>query len=316
MNKIDLQIQSTASDGAHNPREIVGMARERGVQVIALTDHDTIAGIPEALMAAGEIGGLRVIPGIELSVAEHRAHILGFGIDYRSERLLSELQLFRERRESAARKMAENLQQAGFVLEWEDVLVQAKGDIVARPHLARAVLAREENIEKLGGISTVHEFIQGYLKEENSNYVGREHMSAKDAIALLHTAKGIAVWAHPALSFPEDYDGLEDFLKLMLEWGLDGIESLNPAHTEDDVEFLQGMVAQYKLLWTAGSDFHEASKPTSEDTEKHAHGGGRAIGDYQTYGFVTDEVVAKLDEAMGKYRNGGSGFLPPLIKGD
>lgn len=300
MNTIDLQIQSTASDGKHSPQEIVKMAKEAGLSVIALTDHDTIGGVSEALLAGGEFG-VRVIPGIELSVEEHGVHILGYGIDHRNEKLLSELEKFREQRISGAKKMIENLKSAGFVLEWEDVMREAAGGVVARPHLSRAVLNREENKEKLGGISTVHDFIEKYLGNDSPYYVKRAHISAKDAIALIHEAGGVAVWSHPAVHFQGDYDRLESFLKELILWKINGVEVFTPSHSEDDTEFLLGLAEKYKLLKTAGSDFHEQglekkAAPT-EGGVVSLHSAVR-VGDYETYGFPTEDIISRLDEAM------------------
>lgn len=293
-NTFDLQIQSTASDGKSTPREIVKMAEERGVKIMALTDHDTIGGVEEAL-AAGEELGVRVIPGIEMSVEEHDCHILGYGIDYKNETLLAELEKFKQGRIEGAKKMVENMRNAGFAIEWEDVVREATGGVVARPHIARAILKRPENKEKLGSISTMHDFIETYLRNDSPNFVRRSHISAKDAIALLNHAGGIGVWSHPAIHFREDYEGLENFLKELISWGIRGIEVFNPSHTEDDVEFLESMRIKHNLLRTAGSDFHEAGTHVRSEQGLHS---AEFIGDYETYGFFTEDILQRLDEAM------------------
>lgn len=309
-NIFDLQIQSTASDGKHSPRDLVKMAKELGLQTIAITDHDTVGGIAEALMAGGEFG-IRVIPGIEMSVEEHNAHILGYGIDYKNQRLLEELEKFRQGRIEGARAMMENLKKnEGFVMEWEDVLKEATGSVVARPHLVRAIMNRPENKEKLGGISSMHDFFAKYLLDDNPNYVKRTHISVKDAIALIRAAGGVAVWSHPVIHFrgkesrggehisPTDFDALEKFLSELISWGILGIEVFNPSHTEDDMEFLQGFATKYNLLRTAGSDFHEkGDHPADPVSGLHS---ARTLGDYETHGFLTDDIVSKLDEVMKK----------------
>lgn len=295
MNTFDLQIQTTASDGKHSPRECVKMAKERGLRTIAITDHDTVGGVEEATLAGAEFG-IRVVPGIEMSVEENDSHILGYGIDIANEALLGELEKFRHGRIEGAKKMVENLRQGGFDVEWEDVLRQATGGVVARPHIARAILARPENKEKLGPVSNVHEFIEKFLSNESPNFVRRAHISAKDAIALIHGAGGVAVWSHPAIHFHENYEGLESFLKELTGWGIDGAEAFNPSHTEDDAEFLEGLIKKYNILRTAGSDFHEAGEHTA-DSKSGLHS-ARFVGDYETYGFSTEDVMFKLDEAM------------------
>lgn len=293
-NLIDLQIQSTASDGKHAPRDLVQMAKEEQLQVIAITDHDTVGGVQEGLLAGGELG-VRVIPGIEMSVEEHDAHILGYGIDYTHPKLVSELEKFQQGRIDGAKKIVANLQGAGFVVDWEDVLREATGNVVARPHIARAILKRPENKEKLGTITSVHDFIEAYIGNESPLYVKRTHISARDAIALLREAGGVAVWSHPAIHFRDDPEGLEDFLKQLIEWGIRGMEVCNPSHTEDDVEFINGLTIHYELLRTAGSDFHEKGKSARSPDGLHA---AEHLGDYETYGFPTDDIIAKLDKAI------------------
>lgn len=272
------------------------MAKEKGFQTISITDHDTVAGVPEAMLAGGEVG-LRVIPGIEISVEEHGVHILGYGIDYKNEKLLAELRRAREGRIEGAKKMAQNLSGAGLVCEWDDVMKEATGDVVARPHLARAVLNREENKEKLGGISGVHDFIEKYLAGDSPLYVSRAHISAKDAISMIHGAGGVAVWSHPSIHFRGNTDGLEEFLQELISWGLDGLEIFNPSHTEDDMEFLEGLSAKHQLLRTAGSDFHASGQHVRGPDGLHS---ANFPGDYETYGFSTVEIIEKLDGAIVK----------------
>lgn len=300
MNTIDLQIHTTASDGIHTPRDVAQMAAEQALRVIAITDHDTVDGVEEALRAGEELG-VRVIPGIEMSVEENGAHILGYGIDYKNPELLAELEKFRQGRIEGAKKMVENLKNVGFFVEWEDVLREATGGVVGRPHISRAVLNRPENKEKLGGISTVHDFIEAHLTDESPNYVKRAHISAAYAIALIHKAGGAAVWSHPAIHFQNNPERLEKFLKELMGWGIDGVEVFNPAHSEDDVEFLQGLAAKYNLLRTAGSDFHEkdmGKKGVALEQGFVSLRSANTVGDYETHGFSTEDIVAKLDDAM------------------
>ena len=310
MNSIDLQIQSAASDGKHAPRDLVQMAKAEQLQIIAITDHDTVEGVEEALKTGGELS-VRVIPGIEMSVEERGIHILGYGIDYKNSELLVKLEEFRRGRIEGAKKMVENLKNAGFFAEWEDVLKEAVGGVVARPHIARAILGRTENKEKLGSISTVHDFIETHLFNESPNYVKRSHISVKDAIELIHKSGGVAVWSHPAIHFkpresraegseqPTDYEEMENFLKDLISWGIDGLEVFNPSHTEDDVEFVHSLAIKYGLLRTAGSDFHEKGVSARSRDGLHA---ARTVGDYETYGFSVEGIVEKLDDAIGKHR--------------
>lgn len=300
-NTIDLQIQSTASDGKIAPRELVRMAKERGLAVISITDHDTVGGVAEALLAGKEFG-VRVIPGIEMSIEEHDLHILGYGIDIANAELLAELEKFRLGRIEGAKKMVENLRRAGFVLVWRDVEQQAKGGVIARPHLARAILENPLNKGRLGGITSVHDFIEAHLSNENKNYVRRAHISAKEAMALMNRAGGVAVWSHPAIHFRGDSDGLEATLKDLIGWGLEGLEICNPSHTEDDTELLAALAANYRLLITAGSDFHDAGNHPRDASGLHS---ANAVGDYETHGFPLDTVIAHLDAAIARRAVGG-----------
>lgn len=291
MNTFDLQIQSTASDGKLSPRELVRLAKERGLLTIAITDHDTIDGGGEAL-ATGAEEGIRVIPGIEISVEEHGAHILGYGFDYYNEALNAELKKSREGRIEGARQMVENLKKAGLVIEWEDVLKQVTGSTVARPHIARALLAHPENKEKLGKNATMHDLFETYLSDTGPYYVPRTHLAALRAIELIRSAGGVSIWSHPALHFPDNYDGLENFLQELTARGIEGVEVFNPSHTEDDTEFLNELAARHSLLRTAGSDFHYLGPHESDERGLHS---ANFPGDYETYGFPTDDILSRLE---------------------
>lgn len=295
MNTIDLQIQTTASDGKHTPADIVNMAQEQHLSVIAITDHDTVGGVQEAINAAMGTN-IRVIQGIEMSVEEHGLHILGYGIDYADGELLKKLEEFKQGRVEGAKQMVENLKQAGFVVEWRDVEQEATGSVFARPHIARAILKRQENKQKLGSIANVHDFIEMFLSNESPHFVHRSHISVKDAITLIRNVGGVAVWSHPAIHFREDYDGLEKWLKEMIGWGIQGLEVCNPSQSEDDAEFLQGLCSTHRLLRTMGSDFHEKGDHAA-DSLSGLHS-ARFVGDYDTYGFATDDIILKLDDAL------------------
>lgn len=302
MNQIDLQIQSTISDGKHTPREIAEVARNLDIRVISLTDHDAIEGVKETTAVGNEFG-VRVISGIEMSVEEHGCHILGYGIDTADVKLAEALRQSRARRIDGVRQMMENLKKnEGFIVEWEDVLNDTHGSLViTRPHLVRAIMKRPENAKKIEGV-TKQDFFKRYLSEEGPNYVHRAYMSAKDVIFLIHNAGGVAVWSHPAIHFKNNYEELEKFLQKLVEWGINGLEVFNPSHTEDDVEFLRGLCEKYQLLYTAGSDFHE--KGDHQRDPKTGLHSARTLGDFETYGFPLDDIIPKLDETITRLRKG------------
>ncbi len=302
MNVFDLQIQSIASDGAHTPSEIVRMAQGAGVLTIALTDHDTVAGVAEAL-EAGRAAGVRVIPGIEMSFEEHDIHVLGFGIDPANAELLGALERFRADRIEGAKKIVENLKaNEGFAIEWEDVLQEAaNSSTIARPHIVSAVMKRPENKEKLArdAVKEKRDFFDRYLSNESRNFVKRAHVNAKDGIGLIHGAGGIAVWSHPPIpDFKNgEYEELEKFLQELILWGIDGLEVFSASHREDDAEFLYGIGEKYGLLKTGGSDFHDRGIHPRAETGLHS---ADAIGDFETYGFSTDDILPRLFEAIEK----------------
>lgn len=301
MQKIDLQVQTTASDGKHTPTEVVKMAKEYGVRVMAITDHDTVGGVEEALLAGNEYG-VRVISGVEMSVEDQDSHILGLGIDHKNEKLCAELEKFKSDRAENLKKTMKNLRRnEGFVVEWEDVLRQTKDSATAitSPHVVYAVMSRPENKEKLeqDQVKSKQDFYERYLKSGGPNLARRKHISAAYAIELLHQAGGLAIWSHPALHFQEKYEDLENFLKELISWGIDGLEVFSSAHTEDNVEFLQTLAVKYNILRTAGSDFHEVGKHASNEQGLHS---ADTVGDFQTYGFSIEDIISKLDEAMRK----------------
>ena len=295
MNSIDLQIQTTTSDGKHTPTECVRMAKQNGVHTIAITDHDTVAGVAEA-MAAGQELGVRVIPGIEISIQEHGMHLLGLGIDIENPALAAVFKQAAENRLNAATQMVENFQKGGFVVDWKDVLAEAGGSsVITRPHIVGAIMKRPENQKWLEGITTKHEFFQKYFTDQSPYYVRASTITPQAAIALVRGAGGVAIWSHPPVpEFVGRCDALETFLKELIGYGLDGAELLGPFLTEADFHCLEELAGRYRLLVTAGSDFHEAKPPTGEPWPRSA----TTIGDYPTYGRSLDGILERLGAAM------------------
>ena len=295
-NNFDLQIQSSASDGKYSPRELVKRAADLKLKVIALTDHDTVSGLPEAL-SAGEDYGVEVIGGIEISAtdATGEMHILGFGVDHKNPALLQALEEARKARIGRAKEIVRRLQRAGFSISYEDVLRYATGFSVGRPHIAQAVLSNSENKKLLGEISDVGSFIRAYLTSGKETYISTEHISVRSAISLIRQARGVAVWSHPALHF-EDFDKLERALKKFIDFGIEGIEVFNPAHTEVQIKFLNGLAAKYGILRTAGSDFH------TDEIKESNRGGGSELASFIAHGTDVSEIVPKLKEAIARIR--------------
>lgn len=296
MNIFDLQIQSATSDGKYTPRELVKRAKDLGLKTIAITDHDTVAGVSEAL-TAGENYGVEVISGIEISAAEEKSflHILGFGIDHKNLELIGVLEEARKGRVDRAKEVVRRLQKAGFQVTYEDVLRYAKGPSVGRPHISQAVLANPENKKMIGDIHDIGGFIREYLVSGKETYVGHEHISVHEAVDVIHHASGVAVWSHPAIH-GFDYEKLEILLKKFISYGMNGIEVFNPSQTEAQVRFLQSLIDKYALLRTAGSDFH------TDDIVEPDHEGGAELASFPTYGIDAFDIVSKLKEAIVRRR--------------
>lgn len=296
MNAFDLQIQSSASDGKYTPRELVKRASVLGIGIVAITDHDTVDGVSEAL-SAGEDHGVEVIPGIELSAHEAGwgIHILGFGIDHENLELLGALAEAQRGRADRAKEIVKRLQQAGFQITYEDVLHYATGSSVGRPHIARAVLGNPENKKMLGGVTDIGEFIRNFLVVGKSTYVERENMSAKEAIDLIHNSNGVAVWSHPAIN-ASDAIHLQALLQKFIAYGLDGLEAFNPSHTEEQTRALEKLARERSLLISGGPDFHtdEAANTRTE--------GGMELASFLTYGLDVAEVIPKLKAAIVERR--------------
>lgn len=294
VNKIDLQIQSTASDGKYNPVELVEMAKKNGLETIAITDHDTVSGVKLAMVRAKMVG-LRVIPGIEMSVTLEGGeyHILGYGIDIDNENLLKTLSRFQDDRVIRAKKMVGNLQKLGFKITFEDVSKRAKGT-VARPHIAMAVLENPANKPMLNGMNSVHDFIENYIVPGKPGYADRERIGAKEAIELIHDTGGAAVWSHPAIYFKNASD-LEIVLERLIDFGIDGVEAFSPSHTKENVEILLALAKKYSLMFTAGSDFHQEAPNREIPGDQRP---AQTVGDYNTFGYNVTSVVSSLDRKM------------------
>lgn len=299
IHPFDFQIQTTASDGVHSPAACVAMAKENGVETIAITDHDTVAGVAEAITAGAELR-VRVIPGIEISIQEHGMHLLGLGIETTNQPLAEALAQAAANRLAAAREMVENFNKGGFAIDWEDVLAKAGASaVVTRPHIAAAIMARSENREKLEGIATKYEFFQRYFTDQSPYYVRASTINPEQAISLVHGAGGIAVWSHPPIpDFVGKCADLEQFLIQLISHGLDGLELFGAFLTEGDLICLESLVSRHHLLATAGSDFHERREFTNASWPRSAV----MIGEFPTWGRDPSGIPQAIEAAIARRR--------------
>lgn len=244
----DLQSHSTHSDGALAPAEVVATAANAGVTLLALTDHDSVDGVPEALDAA-RVRNIDVVPAAELSSVHadnEDLHILGYALDHTDSTLLDALEDFRQDRVRRIFAMAQKLRDAGFVLDDPDH--PAPG----RPHLANALL--EHNAAKLReqGITSRDEVFAAYLVPGTPTYVGRQRPTVQQAIDVIHAAQGVAVWAHPYWDVEDPLPTLAQFV----EYGIDGVEAFYATYSEEQTRALYGFARERGLLTTGSADFH------------------------------------------------------------
>jgi hypothetical protein len=246
MGQIDLHIHSTASDGRLSPADIVRKAAEHGLSIIALTDHDTIGGIAQALVTAKNFPQLKVIPGIELStdVPQGEVHVLGYFIDYADTEFQATLEGLRNSRLKRAQGMVAKLKELGIHIDWERVTEIAREGSIGRPHIAQAMLEK-------GYIGSMKEAFTKYIGRDGPAYVEREKMTPVEAVELILKFNGLPVLAHPFTA-----DNPETLIAELKKAGLVGIETYYDGYTADEVNALAGLANRYKLITTGGSDYH------------------------------------------------------------
>jgi predicted metal-dependent phosphoesterase TrpH len=253
--RIDLHVHTTASDGQYTPSEIIHFARKRGLNVIAITDHDTTDGFEPAQQAAQSAGGSPVvIPGIELSAEDSvgDVHMLGYFFDIRNADFQNALDAFRERRYHRGKLIVERLATLGMPVDWARVVEIANGGAIGRPHVARALV-------EAGHVESIGQAFERYIYNGGPAYVARKRLSPEEAVELIHTAGGVAVMAHPGLV--EGYDAL--IVERLVPAGLDGVEVVHPRNPETVRLNLRGLAARFDLVMTGGSDFHRPEEDGS-----------------------------------------------------
>lgn len=241
----DFHCHSTASDGRLAPAEVVRLAAARGVAVLALTDHDTTAGLAEASAAAAE-AGVRLIPGVELAcdLPGNELHMLGLFIDPEAPVLQARMRSMREERVERGHRTTQALTDAGAPVDWARVQAIAGEASIGRPHVARALL-------EAGHVDSIEEAFDRFLGRGRPAYVERERLEPAEAIALVRGAGGLPVFAHPP--FTDDYAALAAELADIGLWGLEVYYGAYPA---DQVDALRNLAERLGLAATGGSDFH------------------------------------------------------------
>jgi 3',5'-nucleoside bisphosphate phosphatase len=266
MTLIELQSHSTHSDGQLAAADVVAEAAKAGVTTLALTDHDAVAGVPDALAAGRELG-IEIVPAVEMSCVHEYAedlHICGYWVDL--EKIGPTCERAQQERRNRAGEIVENLRSFGFDLTLDDAIREAGGaDSIGRPHIAKAA----------GATGDLGPFFEEYLVPGAKAFVPRRWPDAAQAIALIREAGGVAVIAHPYWDISEPGE-VDDLIRSL---GADGVETFYPTHSKEQTKHLLDLCAELDLVPTASSDYHG---PTHKTFAK--------FGAYKTYGLGEPQV--------------------------
>ena len=250
----DLHMHSTHSDGTMAPRALVEMARGLGLAAIAVTDHDTASGVAEARAAGAELG-VRVLPGVEISVdwSGRSVHMLGYCFDADTGDLQRGLDVLVEGRNRRNQEMVEKLRALGVDITHDEVVAEAGGKVVGRPHFARVLLRK-------GAVADWQEAFDVYLARGAKAYVERDRFSPVDSVRMIREAGGVAVLAHPGLLKLRDGETLDEVVEGLADAGLRGIECHYSLHDPETTEHCLAIARRFGLVATGGSDFHGLAK--------------------------------------------------------
>ena len=252
--RADLHTHTTASDGQYVPEKLVRLAAERGIEVLAVTDHDTLDGLEEAVQAGKRLG-LRVAPGVELGAREYRSlHILGYNFRLDAPGLQKICADLKQGRNERKYRILSFLREKGVHLSLPEVEELAGGEIIARPHFAQAMVRR-------GYVQTTREAFDRYLDTDEYQRIERPKPDARTCVETVKSAGGKVSLAHPYQVGLDD-EALENLVKKLAGYGLDAIECYYPKHSPEQQVFYLQLAQKYGLHVTGGSDFHgERVKP-------------------------------------------------------
>ncbi len=246
--RADLHTHTLYSDGALTPADLIRKAKEAGLSIIAVTDHDNVAGIEEAITAGDELG-VEIVPGVEFSASfkDVEVHILGYFVDHSDETLQDVLAGFRHERLKRAERIVHKLNKMNIPLTMESVLANSNGGAVGRPHIATALVDQ-------GHVESFRQAFHKYIGQGGPAYEKKTEFSPVETVRLIADAGGLSFLAHPGRWL----DGA--ILSELIDEGLDGVEVVHPSHSPDIVKHYRGIVNEYCLLEAGGSDFHGGIK--------------------------------------------------------
>lgn len=251
---VDLHTHTSASDGTTSPEELVRMALAAGLSAVAVTDHDTVSGLHEAVHA-GERHGLEVVPGCELAVSSPygEAHLLGLWLPLETPRLAAELARIRAARDARNAEMVEGFRRAGYDVSYAELVSLARGESVGRPHMARLLVQK-------GICFSVREAFGKFLADDKPMYVQRAIPTPEEGLAFLKREGATTVFAHPML-LKAPPDKLELMVKTMAAQGLDAVEAYHSEHDAKATRRAVALAKRYNLALSGGSDFHGDARP-------------------------------------------------------
>lgn len=258
MARIDLHLHTTYSDGSLPPENVLALAQAAGVGVLAITDHDTVEGLPEAIEAGARLG-IEVVPGIEISARygpggpKGEIHILGYFLDWKSAELHATLVRYRATRHTRNPRIIEKLNELGLTISYDEVRTLAGNEAVGRPHIARVLMDR-------GYVQSAKEAFDRYLAEGAAAYVPRDLPEPAEAIAVIRAARGVPVLAHPSWLERAD-QSIYKICERMKGEGLQGVEVHYSTHRPEQTAQYLETARRLNLLVTGGSDFHGITKP-------------------------------------------------------
>ncbi len=254
--KVDLHMHTVYSDGAFTTEELMNKVKDAGLTVISITDHDSVNAIKEATEIGKDLG-IEVIPGVELStdIEDKEVHLLGYFIDIEHEELDKYLRFFREERFYRAKRMIKKLNEFGISISIDDVMDVAQNSAIGRPHIALT-------LSNMGVVGDFYEAFHKYLRDNGPAYERKIHVSPQSALKLINDAGGLSFIAHPGHL-------KESILLNLINAGVDGIEVTHPSHNDYQNKFYRGIVNQYCLLESGGSDFHGGAKSDEDNLGKY-----------------------------------------------
>ena len=251
---IDLHTHTTESDGSFSPEELILEAKKIGLSAIAITDHDTVAGIEKAMPIA-KANQIELIPGIEFSTDFNgkEVHVVGLYIDINNQHLRTKVKEFKECRDKRNEIMVKNLQQEGFSITMEELLLENPDCVITRANIARFLYEHEM-------IPSIQTAFEKYIGDHCKCYVNRFKITPMDAVRIIKEAGGTAILAHPLL-YRLSKENLQLLIEQMKEAGLDGIEAIYCTYTPSEERQMKALAKKNKLLISGGSDFHGTTKP-------------------------------------------------------